>query len=84
MTNTNLFSINLASEAAAKAFVDELLYDPMEVVYLDYLDGLHDAGVKMTKAGKYLRGEFGMEPRLARAYVMEWIGLTDYNFEEEN
>lgn len=80
----NLYSINHASEAAAAALWDELLYDQMEVVYLDYLDGLHDAGVKMTKAGKYLRGEFGMEPRDARSYVLEWISQTDYNFEEDN
>ena len=80
----NLYSINRASESAAEALWDELLYDPDEELYLDYLDGLHDAGVKMTKAGKYLRDEFGMKPQDARSYVLEWISQTDYNFEEDN
>ena len=79
----NLFDINVESEARALAFVDWLLADPMEPVYLDYLDGLHDAGVKMTKAGKYLRDEFGMDKNYARALVLEWISTYDYDFENE-
>lgn len=71
------------NEPAAQAFAEWLLADELDPMYLDYLDGLHDAGVKMTKAGKYLQREFGMDKFESRRYVMEWITITEYDFEEE-
>lgn len=71
------------NEPAAQAFAEWLLDDELDPMYLDYLDGLHAAGVKMTKAGKYLQREFGMSKSESRMYVLEWITTTDYDFEEE-